>query len=1141
MSSPYKFAYADVSVYANAVSLITRHLVAGDLHLDLGCGYAAIAAKLQEAGIRYIGFDADVGVVAELRANGVEAHTVDLLQPEAAVEMIMSVCDGARISGISLLDVVEHLDFECRLLTVLREALPDSDGVTLVVSVPNFSHTDVATKLFAGDWEYTTSGLLDNTHRVIYTEVHLGKTMQRNGWEEIARQDYRQEYSDQYFLRPSVVLNRHAGVGKHLRALKASLDGNADIHQFVRAYRARPAVAAAKPSSVLLSVLVSDDISLNRLHGILAAEEYRALDSQLQIILLGQATGTFADGLPDKLRELLPTLTVSEAGVGAGETFWQQIQGKYWAHFCLPLPGAGYFHAILPRLAEVTDATVLCVSPAAPQETADLLTAPRSALLLPSDHARQFGVFPDLAAGMATWQAYLLQTIRHAGVRHLATDASVIDTEALRFTPKPPLLVDPDELPDDEPLASAEALRKMSRRIAGQQQQIAALEAHVQGMQQSLSWRLTRPLRFAKRIPQLSRKWLAMNWLNADTWRLFFRAWVVRIPVLRVLRQQYLHRKFRLFAGQTALWNSSGNLPALQALSTRRFSQDALPGHAIILLDGQLPMLDMSVVAYNSAQWVEPFVKSLLAQDYPLKKIHLRVVDHGSQDDTVQQFERLLPSAALAGFELIRQENLGFGAGHDRAIRDGSAEYCLITNLDVEFLPDSLRRVVSMALADAQQAVASWELRQTPFEHPKYYDPVTLETNWSSHACILVRRSAYLEVGGYDPAIFMYAEDVELSYRFRSCGYALKYAPGAAVRHFSYEEAGQVKPLQFSGSTIGNLYIRLRYGGVRDRLVALPMYAALLLKPAPFVGAKSLMLKNLLKLLPRLPHFLTGKGTVDACFPFRRFDYELVREGAFHEVTAPLAVDDAPLVSVIIRTYRGRGGLLQQAIQSVFNQCYPRVELLVVEDGGDTQEHLVGAMSRQAPHGYELRFIACDKLGRSGTGNIALAAARGEYLMFLDDDDLLFADHVDTLVAVLRRDESLAAAYALAFEVLTEMADDCSDYRETAFYTPEIFRQEWNYEVLTDHNFIPIQAILFRRSLYEQRGGFDTTLDQLEDWNLWIRYGYGKRFAYVPKTTSLFRSPARFETRSARHALLHEAYETARVRAFGAIGAERGG
>ena len=155
--------------------------------------------------------------------------------------------------------------------------------------------------------------------------------------------------------------------------------------------------------------------------------------------------------------------------------------------------------------------------------------------------------------------------------------------------------------------------------------------------------------------------------------------------------------------------------------------------------------------------------------------------------------------------------------------------------------------------------------------------------------------------------------------------------------------------------------------------------------------------------------------------------------------------------------------------------------------------------------------------------------------MFLDDDDLLFADHVEALAGAMLNDEGLSAAYSLAYEVHTRVSEDRESYTEELFHTPHLFRQEWDYEVLSDHNFIPIQAILFKRGLYEQRGGFETDLDQLEDWNLWLRYGYGNRFSFVPKTTSLFRSPSDFSVRSARHTLLHDAYNDAKRRAVSSL------
>ena len=582
---------------------------------------------------------------------------------------------------------------------------------------------------------------------------------------------------------------------------------------------------------------------------------------------------------------------------------------------------------------------------------------------------------------------------------------------------------------------------------------------------------------------------------------------------------------------------AASNQPALQALTERRFDDEAVASARLSRAPSrpeQWPSIDVSVVMFNSARWLPSFMQSLRAQHYPLAQLHLCFVDHGSSDETVALTQQLLAEygADFASVQLIEQANLGFGAGHDRAIKAGQSEYCLVTNLDLEFEPEALCLAMRMALSDTQAQVASWELRQAPYEHPKYYDAVTLECNWSAHACILLRRSAYEKVGGYEPRIFMYCEDVELSYRFRSYGYALKYVPQAVVHHYTYESAGEVKPVQYAGGFVGNMYLRLRYGTAADARRGLSLYLLLMLRQEPFPGARAALRKGLKGVFKNWSYFKkdSGKGTSPAYFPFYGLDYDFVRDGPFWE-TNPVPAAQAPLVSVITRTYQGRDMLLRQTMQSVLNQSYPNLELIVVEDGGSHQQAVVEQMASYAREGQQVRFISNPKEGRSSAGNAGLAAAQGRWLMFLDDDDLLFADHIETLAQTLLNDASQAAAYALSIEVHTHMRADRQHYTEARFTTPQTFYQQWDYIVLQHHNFMPIQSILFQRELYEKWGGFDVELDQLEDWHLWLRYGYGQQFTYVPKTTSLFRSPAKSDVRLDRAQLLHEAYETAKNRA----------
>jgi glycosyltransferase involved in cell wall biosynthesis len=203
-------------------------------------------------------------------------------------------------------------------------------------------------------------------------------------------------------------------------------------------------------------------------------------------------------------------------------------------------------------------------------------------------------------------------------------------------------------------------------------------------------------------------------------------------------------------------------------------------------------------------------------------------------------------------------------------------------------------------------------------------------------------------------------------------------------------------------------------------------------------------------------------------------------------------------------------------MQTVFNQSYPSIELLVIQDGGDGLASLVEQLSQKACH-VQVRFLSQAPLGRSFAGNLGLQHARGQLLMFLDDDDLLLGDHIETLATPLWQDPRLSACYARAIEVFTAYPTGFESYQELAHRIYSGQPPVWDYDVLLQRNFIPIQSILFRRSLCEELGGFDTSLDQLEDWNLWLRYGHERLFMFMPKITSLFRTPANWRIRSKRH------------------------
>ncbi|MGE0096077.1 MAG: glycosyltransferase [Alphaproteobacteria bacterium] len=225
----------------------------------------------------------------------------------------------------------------------------------------------------------------------------------------------------------------------------------------------------------------------------------------------------------------------------------------------------------------------------------------------------------------------------------------------------------------------------------------------------------------------------------------------------------------------------------------------------------------------------------------------------------------------------------------------------------------------------------------------------------------------------------------------------------------------------------------------------------------------------------------------------------------------------SPRVSIVVRTDGRRPAYLAEAIASVGTQTYAGIELIVVEDGcaGVTRSAL-GSMA----YPREIRVIPIPKSGRSVAGNVGLASSRGDLVGFLDDDDWLMPRHVEVL-SHAHADGEFGATYAWAWESATFDLESgrlpIRERRRTLVKPGPL-----TPSTLLVRNRAPIQAVLFRRRLYEQHGGFDEDLEYLEDWDLWLRYVATSRFMEVPEATSVYRIPAErkeLQRRATAHAL----------------------
>jgi len=507
-------------------------------------------------------------------------------------------------------------------------------------------------------------------------------------------------------------------------------------------------------------------------------------------------------------------------------------------------------------------------------------------------------------------------------------------------------------------------------------------------------------------------------------------------------------------------------------------------------------------VLFNSKKWIHNYIRSILNSSYDKSLIDLVLVDNARKSGDAQKltsFQRELNRLNRYTY-LPLEKNLGFGRANNIGSKKAQTEILFFLNIDTELHQDCLS-VLADAIRNSSEKIGVGECRRFPYEHPKYYDPRNMECTWSSGACFAVPKKIFSAAGGFDRFIHMCCEDVELSWKLRLKGYRCKYVPKAVVHHYAYQYPGETKSVQLYHSLKNVIYLRFRYGRVTDILKGfLLLFFGFVRRNYGRWNVLRIMLSCPLFFMRSLKFRLDNREAIKRTkFEFHGTDFALHRKGAFYFHKEYRQT--GPLVSVIMRTV-DRPDALREAMMSVVHQTYENVEIIVVQDGkrDERNEAVIKAFDTD-----RIKYIPTgEKVGRCRAGNIGLANAAGEYINFLDDDDLFFADHLETLMSAVMEGEA-DSAYSLSFvtpQIITE-----KPYKYKIMNLLHGIDVAHNPHSLLYFNQFPIQSVLFSKRLYEKYGGFDENLTYLEDWDLWLRYSQDWCIKFVEKTTSLFRVP----------------------------------
>ncbi len=473
---------------------------------------------------------------------------------------------------------------------------------------------------------------------------------------------------------------------------------------------------------------------------------------------------------------------------------------------------------------------------------------------------------------------------------------------------------------------------------------------------------------------------------------------------------------------------------------------------------------------------------------------------------------RHLPAEAAAG------DGAGVHRAHDLLAVDATADLLLL--LDAAAVP-SPTMVACLVDAVAAPAVAVAEARVLPIELPKPYDPLDGTTSWASSSAALVRRAeVFVALGGFAvDQVGELAADVDLSWRARSAGWRIVHVPRAAafcdvaprpwsrpgpggrhaaelarllVQHrFGAPPPPEPTPPVRSGDDEFDAEATAAHVARRSARAELASLVAAGRAPAVLPGVAGLAADvAALGSLERRPS-ASAPSPTGAVDPGTPLDDLLARVGASRPTDGAPSAVGRPQLTVLVRTQGERMPLLRDALLCLSGQTEDDVEVLVLVHGDQTAvantTTLVGLFDPR--FAARVRVVPVRGGGRSRPLNLGLEQARGRFVAFLDDDDVVTADWAAAFTRTARRYPGRVARSRCATRTARRLSvdDPVADY-ELPGELELPYAAAFDYIGHLRLNASPICSVALPvDSLRALDLHFDESLAVVEDWDLLMR------------------------------------------------------
>lgn len=191
------------------------------------------------------------------------------------------------------------------------------------------------------------------------------------------------------------------------------------------------------------------------------------------------------------------------------------------------------------------------------------------------------------------------------------------------------------------------------------------------------------------------------------------------------------------------------------------------------------------------------------------------------------------------------------------------------------------------------------------------------------------------------------------------------------------------------------------------------------------------------------------------------------------------------LVSIIVPCYN-QAQYLDEALQSVLDQTYTNWECIIVNDG--SPDHTSAVAKRWCDKDSRFHYLYQENQGLSSARNLGLEKAKGDYIQFLDSDDLLHKYKLEKQLACFTTNVDIVISDYFPFD------EDTGDFLSRRYMNPFPDLVNYKKDIINKWEFelsIPCHCVLFKTKLLNQKTvKFDESLPNHEDWVFWVQLFY---------------------------------------------------